>query len=289
MFKSFQNEIDLIGDVHGHYDELRRLLEKMGYSLQQNGLNHRENRKVGFLGDFINRGPNPVKVLSLVKSLCESGDAVAVLGNHEFSLIQNSVTGKKIPSELGSFLPWLRTLPLFLDLDTLRMVHAAWHFSSIEMLLGNSVEDDSFIIETLKKKSRYKQAVMRILSGIKINIPTELNLKDRFGIRRPKGRLKWWKDLRGKPYNECFFSPMTPEVCEWGPSDQELTELEVYPKTEKPVFIGHYCLPPYVSKISGQVVCLDGCVTCDKTLWGYRYNRTQEISASNLVEANCAE
>ena len=289
MFKSFQKEIDLIGDIHGHYDELRRLLEKMCYSFQQNGLNHLENRKIGFLGDFINRGPYSVKVLSLVKSLCESGDAVAVLGNHEFRLIQNSVTGKKIPPELEPFLPWLRTLPLFLDFETLRMVHAAWHFSSIELLLGKSAEEDSFIVETLDKKSPYKQAVSRILSGIKIRIPEELNLIDRFGIRRPKGRLKWWKDLRGKPDNECFISPMTPEICDRGPSDQELSELELYPKTEKPVFIGHYCLPPHISKISGQVICLDGCVTSDKTLWGYHYKGAQKICPSYLIEARATE
>jgi len=34
------------------------------------------------------------------------------------------------------------------------------------------------------------------------------------------------------------------------------------------------------------VVCLDGCVTCDKTLWGYRHQGTENILASNLIEAS---
>ena len=277
--------IDLIGDIHGHYIELQKILKILGYSCKKDEINHPENRKLGFVGDFINRGPQSVEVLTLVKSLCESGKAVAVLGNHEFRLIQNWVAGKEIPQEYKAFIPWLRTLPLFLDLKTLRIVHAAWHFSSIELLRGKNVDNDSFILDTLEKKNSYKLAVDQILSGIKISIPKELKLKDRFGVERAKGRLKWWKDLRGKPYRQCFFSPMVPAIDDKGPTDEELTVLQPYPKDERPVFMGHYCLPPSVPKVNGQVVCLDGCVTCDKTLWGYRHNGAESVDASNLIKA----
>jgi predicted MPP superfamily phosphohydrolase len=91
MILSQTEKIDIIGDVHGHYQQLIRLTEKMGYSVGSKKLHHPESRKLGFVGDFINRGPQSVEVLTLVKSLCESGDAIAVLGNHEFRLIQNSV------------------------------------------------------------------------------------------------------------------------------------------------------------------------------------------------------
>lgn len=277
--------IDLIGDIHGHYIELQKILKILGYSYKKDEINHPENRKLGFVGDFINRGPQSVEVLTLVKSLCESGKAVAVLGNHEFRLIQNWVAGKEIPQEYKAFIPWLRTLPLFLDLKTLRIVHAAWHFSSIELLRGKNVDNDSFILDTLEKKNSYKLAVDQILSGIKISIPKELKLKDRFGVERAKGRLKWWKDLRGKPYGQCFLSPMTPVIDDKGPTDEELSVLQPYPKDERPVFMGHYCLPPSVPKVNGQVVCLDGCVTCDKTLWGYRHNGAESVDASNLIKA----
>jgi hypothetical protein len=257
----------------------------MGYSMSSKKLHHPENRKLGFVGDFINRGPQSVEVLTLVKSLCESGDAIAVLGNHEFRLIQNSVTGKKVPKEYEPFIPWLRSLPLFMELDTLRIVHAVWHFSSIELLEGQSVEEDAFIKETIVKKSPYKKAVSRILSGIKINIPDDLKLMDRFGIKRSKARLKWWIDLREKPYADCFLSPMKPDIFNRGPAIDELSDLELYNEKDKPVFTGHYCLPPNLPKISGNVVCLDGCVTCDKTLWGYRHQGTKKVLASGLIEA----
>ena len=282
-------KIDVIGDIHGHHEQLCGLLEKLGYLSKGNSLSHPENRKLGFVGDFINRGPQSVEVLKFVQALCQDGLAVAVLGNHEFRLIQNSVAGKKIPSEYEPFIPWLRTLPLFIELDSIRMVHAVWHFSSIELLRGKEVMDDDFVQETMQKESPYKNAVNRILSGIKIHIPQDLTLVDRFGIKRSKGRLKWWLDLRGKSYADCFLSPMTPDILERGPGDDELFELEPYGELEKPVFTGHYCLPPHIPKISGQVACLDGCVTCDKKLWGYRHEGTQNLDASHLVEAICEE
>ena len=286
MILSQTEKIDIIGDIHGHYQQLIRLTEKMGYLMSQKKMHHPENRKLGFVGDFINRGPQSVEVLTLVKSLCESGDAIAVLGNHEFRLIQNSVEGKKVPAELEPFIPWLRTLPLFMELDTLRIVHAVWHFSSIELLDGKSVEEDAFIQETIVKKSPYKKAVSRILSGIKINIPEDLRLIDRFGIERSKARLKWWMDLSEKPYADCFLSPMKPDIFNRGPAIDELSDLEPYNAKDKPVFTGHYCLPPNLPKIFVNVVCLDGCVTCDKTLWGYRHQGTEKILASNLIEAS---
>ena len=288
-FKGSKQKIDLIGDIHGHYLELRLMLEKFGYSFQGLNLAHPENRKLAFVGDFINRGPQSVEVLKLVKSLQESGEAFVVLGNHEFKLVQNLVAGNSIPDEFIPFIAWLRTLPLFLELETLRIVHAAWHFSSIKILEQALVADDLFIKETLEKESMYKRASQSILSGIKTTIPKDLKLVDRFAIPRTKGRLKWWLDLRGKPYSECFFSPMFPEISDRGPIETEVSMLEPYTQQEKPVFIGHYCLPPNIPKIFGQVVCLDGCVTCDKRLWGYRYEGEHIPETSNLIQVKLEE
>jgi hypothetical protein len=284
MARDSFTQFDLIGDVHGHYEELCKLLEQLEYHRNGKVFENEENHKLIFVGDLINRGPKSEKVLHLVKSMCDSGMAFAVLGNHEFRLVQHAVSGRKIPSELSVFLPWLRKLPMFLDMDSFRVVHAAWHFSSIKLLEDQSVEDDSFIEKTLVKKNPFRLAVQRILSGIKITIPKGLKCKDRFGVVRPKGRLKWWMNLEGKAYADCFLSPMSPQINNAGPKLDELSEIEEYTANEKPVFIGHYCLPEYVPKVYGQVVCLDGCVTCDKKLWGYRYRGEKNPTPRNLVE-----
>jgi protein phosphatase len=51
---------DLIGDIHGCFDDLAELLETMGYRLEGFPENpsawHPEGRKVVFLGDLVNRG-----------------------------------------------------------------------------------------------------------------------------------------------------------------------------------------------------------------------------------------
>ena len=63
--------------------------------------------------------------------------------------------------------PGYRTLPLFLELETMRIVHAVWHFSSINLLEGKEVSDDSFILETMEKKSPYKKAITRYFQALR--------------------------------------------------------------------------------------------------------------------------
>ncbi len=57
---------DLIGDIHGHADELVQLLETLGYEKGE-GAYQRSDRKVIFLGDFIDRGPKIRQVLEIVR------------------------------------------------------------------------------------------------------------------------------------------------------------------------------------------------------------------------------
>ena len=56
--------IDLIGDVHGHADELEELLRKLGYSKNDKVYSH-PNRKVLFVGDYIDRGPKIRETLEI--------------------------------------------------------------------------------------------------------------------------------------------------------------------------------------------------------------------------------
>ena len=78
--------IDLIGDIHGHADKLEELLIKLGYS-NKSGLYAHPNRKALFVGDFIDRGPKIRETLAIVKAMVESGNAIALMGNHEYNAL----------------------------------------------------------------------------------------------------------------------------------------------------------------------------------------------------------
>lgn len=73
---------DIIGDVHGCYEELEELLSLLGYQWTVDNIEHKEGRKPVFLGDLTDRGPNSVSVIITVASWVKNGDALYCPGNH---------------------------------------------------------------------------------------------------------------------------------------------------------------------------------------------------------------
>lgn len=91
--KSEQGPFDIIGDVHGCYDELQLLLEKLGYNIQETAegrftVDAPDSRKAVFVGDLVDRGPENVKVLKLVMDMVDQDKAICVPGNHESKLLR---------------------------------------------------------------------------------------------------------------------------------------------------------------------------------------------------------
>lgn len=85
--KEEHGPFDIIGDVHGCYDELLSLLNKLGYIADsEKGMYHPAGRKAVFLGDLCDRGPKNMDVLRLVMKMVKSGSALAVPGNHDVKL-----------------------------------------------------------------------------------------------------------------------------------------------------------------------------------------------------------
>eukprot|EP00466_Bigelowiella_natans_P006160 jgi/Bigna1/145207/aug1.96_g19915 len=80
----FEGKIDVIGDIHGEAGALTTLLDRLGYD----GFGrHADGRRLVFVGDLVDRGPNSVAVCDVVRGLVESGNAQMVLGNHELNLL----------------------------------------------------------------------------------------------------------------------------------------------------------------------------------------------------------
>ena len=83
---------DIVGDVHGCFDELRSLLDELGYVVDREAdrftVSHPEGRRLVFLGDLIDRGPGVVECLRLVMDAVDDGAALCVPGNHETRLLR---------------------------------------------------------------------------------------------------------------------------------------------------------------------------------------------------------
>ena len=88
-----QGPFDIIGDVHGCFDELVELLKELGYeiSTQPDGetvVEPPQGRKAIFVGDFVDRGPKVAEVLHLVMGMQKTGAAICVPGNHDVKLVR---------------------------------------------------------------------------------------------------------------------------------------------------------------------------------------------------------
>ena len=83
---------DIIGDIHGCFEELSTLLDKLGYKVECDGdrfeVSHPQSRRLIFLGDIIDRGPGIVNCLRLVMDAVECGVALCIPGNHEVKLLR---------------------------------------------------------------------------------------------------------------------------------------------------------------------------------------------------------
>ena len=136
--------LDIVGDIHGEYDALVQLLVHLGYDHEGN---HPEGRRLVFVGDFCDRGPDSPSVLGLVGGMLTSGNAHGVLGNHEINLLREDAKDgsgwffdsrveadkpkyapfARMPEgEIPGMLETLSRLPIALEREDLRVVHAAW-------------------------------------------------------------------------------------------------------------------------------------------------------------------
>jgi hypothetical protein len=144
----FAGPLDVIGDIHGEIDALHALLGQLGYAADGS---HPDNRRLVFVGDLVDRGPDSPAVLRKVRDLVVAGHAQCILGNHELSLLRDDSkqdnywwTKSDVQSEYAAvpataefkaeLIPFLESLPLALERHDLRVVHACWNQESIDEL-----------------------------------------------------------------------------------------------------------------------------------------------------------
>ena len=98
--KDERGPFDIIGDVHGCYDELHMLLTELGYQIEGETVTPPEGRKAVFLGDLVDRGPKTPQVLRLVMGMVTAGTALCIPGNHDVKL-KRALDGRNVQRTHG--------------------------------------------------------------------------------------------------------------------------------------------------------------------------------------------
>ena len=300
---------DIVGDVHGQAGLLKKLFWELGYTRRFGSYSH-PTRKMIFLGDFINRGPQIRETVNIIRSMVEDGNALSILGNHELNAIIFNLKEKggirfysrtsklrlnlyqtlnefaRYPEEWKSHLKWMRTLPMFMEMDGFRVVHACWKDENIDLLKTHITEDKlkkSFLRRIDKNNSDISKAFWETCKGIDFQLPNDMLIFDSIGRPHRSFRSKWWIDPVGKSFRDLSFETRFDLPSYTIPA--ELVESRsAYPMDAPIVFFGHYCLKNGGNIISNNLCCLDSCISRNGKLAAYQWNGEKTLTTSQLVK-----
>lgn len=311
---------DIIGDIHGCATALEGLLSELGYTqADSTGVYRHTERQAIFVGDLVDRGSEQLRVLEIVKAMVDAGSAQIVMGNHEFNAVCYAIEspagsgdylrpnneknfrqhreflGQLTDEQRSYYLEWFKTLPLWLDLGDIRVVHACWHEPSMkyvaEELGSNRFSSVDQLARASTKRDQLYTTVEILLKGPEISL-TDYGQKpyqDKDGHPRGNARIRWWDDnattLReiaeisdtyttedGHPY------PPLPDI-------EVATEDRSYVYTGSvPVFYGHYWRsddPQPQRDWTDHCACVDFSAVKGGKLTAYRWSGESTIRLEN--------
>jgi hypothetical protein len=297
---------DVIGDVHGHADKLDGLLRQLGY-VERNGAWRHSGRQAIFVGDLIDRGPEQRRTVDTVRSMIDAGSAQTVLGNHEFNAIgwltrnpdnldehlrrrsdKNRQQHAAFLSQVGEesalhneYVDWFRTLPIWLDLGDLRVVHACWSSDEINVV-GQTLTDELVVKGSCRGSPEY-HAIDVLLKGPEIDLRGR-TYRDKDGTVRKRARLRWWDatattlrsaaEIPGEVKARDDFPPLP---------DDPLEEAVAYAYRDTvPVIFGHYWRTKHSVVDSRKTACVDFSAGRGGPLVAYRWDGG-DLTAENFV------
>ncbi|MCP5207083.1 MAG: metallophosphoesterase [Hahellaceae bacterium] len=313
MGSSFPDGFDLIGDVHGCANTLVTLLEKMDYR-KVNGVYQHRSRQAIFVGDIVDRGPRIREALHIVRDMVERGAAQMVMGNHEYNALGYCTRGRPgsdhtylrehnarhtrliqetldqfehYPAEWNDFLEWFYTLPVFLEFDNFRVVHACWDGEMIDHYkekFGTNLIDADFLHASVVKESFAGQFMDRLLRGTDMRLPGGKKIKGRDGFERSFFRTKFWAN-EPQTYGDVVFQPdpLPEAIANQQISEHDRTRLVAYGRHELPVFVGHYWMTGEPRPIAPNIACLDYSAVKYGRLVAYRIDDETRLSPDKFV------
>lgn len=231
----------VIGDIHGCYDTLQRLLERIEWSPQTDQL--------WLTGDLVNRGPDSLAVLRW--AMAHPSTVEATLGNHDVHLLARAVGLRKAKTrdslegilsapDRDELLDWVARRPLVLRAPGLFMMHAgilpAWSLDDAE---GRAIA-----VQALLAGDARTDLIREALStpddgpAFDLSVLTNLRIVDADGC--------WVRRFKQAPQN-------APEGCRPWYAARPATDGGVR------LVFGHWAAHGFAVK--GNALCLDsGCV-----------------------------
>lgn len=306
---------DVIGDVHGMSDALKRLLSAMGYINQNSVYAHPEGRQAIFVGDLIDRGPNGIEVVEIAKAMTLSGNAITVMGNHELNAIFfNEVDSDGKPYRVHSdknigqhksfldqlskrhdgdekrkeIIDWFKSLPLYYENDDFRVVHACWDTSS-KLYLDSILDDQNRLPESIFKEASTQgheayRVIEKWLKGDEQTLPNGLSYLDKSGDERTEARLQWWKpegtqlDELALLQGDKIIQAQIRETLKG-----HVPKKRVIYNEQKAVFIGHYWMNGTPQVQAEYVCCVDYSAGKGDKLCAHRWNGESGLNSDGFV------
>ncbi|MCP5160174.1 MAG: metallophosphoesterase [Hahellaceae bacterium] len=305
--------VDLIGDVHGCALTLISLLETLGYQ-KKNGVYRHPTRTVLFLGDVVDRGPRIREALHIVRDMVDAGAAQMLMGNHEYNVLCYSTRSRpgsdhpylrehsprhtrlvketleqfaNYSSEWHEFLEWFYTLPLFIESDRFRAVHACWDCELIDTFrekYQSSCIDEDFLHASVVKDSFAGQVMDRLLRGTDMRLPDGEVIVGKDGLSRKFFRTKFWSD-EPRTYQDIVFQPdpLPETLVNRRLSAIERRQLLKYDADQLPVFVGHYWMSGTPAPITPNIACLDYSAVKYGKLAAYRMDGERFLDKNKFV------
>lgn len=294
----FMKKYDIIGDIHGHAAELKELLKKLGYQRDEAGTHvpPGADRMALFTGDYIDRGGGNFEVIRIVRDMVASGRAHAVMGNHDLnavlfhSLHPHPETGEMKPlrkhdinnthqhqtfldelamdRELGEkSIRWLKSLPVCLELDGLRIVHAMWDQVALDYLhaegllnADNTLHPDRWH-ELAARGTPGGDAIDLLTKGQMVNLPDGVWYADTEGTLRRKARLKWWANAGdpGLMLHQAVLEVPAAVMPDVPASEEIKSRMRELQETQGGmIFFGHYWMTGEFPTVENdRAICID--------------------------------
>jgi hypothetical protein len=298
---------DIVGDIHGHAAKLQRLLRRLGYE-ERDGIYRHASRQLIFVGDFIDRGPEIRRTLQIARAMVDAGSARAVMGNHEFDALLYHTKGPDgewlrphnekntflrqatldqialpCPAEWEDRLDWMLQLPLWLDLGSCRVVHAAWDDAAVQACGTRDTLAEITLGKARRRQTPEGGAVNWLLKGPEYKLGDGAVFVDKEGFTRKSVRAKWWIPIRpGMTHAETAI-PAGEIRGEGGVPDG--VSFPGYSATAPALFFGHYWLPPEAFKapLASNIACVDYSAGYGGPLVAYRFDGEAILQPDKFV------